>query len=209
MKPGPFLLLFVWLYSSNSVSQVTRGKTSVTPVATSKAQAWAEAVTDFVADPRLCGTFREADVAQRLKALIPVASLTVDHDDSSLGFGQDPKKGIAGIGYSLAGVAGAPDLRMFEQISIYLPRTDPDGVDVLSQVTALMKRKLRPPWHGNPDPPPGTGYYWVKGSRKQRIIPTVLVDIARSSPVDDGTPNEGPWVEIRFATELRSNGEEM
>ena len=124
------------------LGQLTKDKNALTPVDKSKAQAWAETVTDFVADPRLCGTFREADVAQR-------------------------------------------------------------------RVIALMKHKLRPPWHGNPDPPPGNGYYWVKGSRKQEIIPTVLVDIARSSPVDDGTPNEGPWVEVRFATELRANGVEM
>jgi len=186
-----FLLLACSLFFCPLLrTQMVKGRKAVAPTHASNAEAWATAVTDFVANPRLGDTFREADVAERFKTLIPPQSLVIDHN---LGFGNNSEKGIAGLEYDLNEVGNATTgLAAISWLTIMMPKTDPDGVDVFPLVKALIKRKLLRPWRCYPDG--NEGYY----CEQRQSLSRITVELRTSIPEKDRTPNEGPWVTIGF-----------
>jgi hypothetical protein len=193
------LLTSFALFASPQPGQTAKTGKTITPAHVSKAQAWAEAVTNFVADPNVGGSFRQADSAGRFRSLIPAGSMDVD---GHLGFGKNPAAAIIALEYSTEGVERAPTgISRISWVNIYMPRTDPDGADLISRVAALMKRKLPKPWRYYVMSK-GQSYYW----EQRQTLSVVNVDLAASFPAKDRTPNEGPWVVVHFGRE-QSAGE--
>ena len=182
------LLSFVALTTSGQTAK--EHKTSVSPD-TSKAHAWAERVTNFVANPRLGDPFRAIEVAERFKPLIPVPSLHIIND--VVGSGSNPENGIVDFEYNLDDLSD--DKKGSVAISwlrIYLPRTDPDGVDVFSRVKSLMKQKLPRPWRFYVHP--NQAYYW----EQHHTFSTVDVELVPAHPNSDGPPSSERWVAVEF-----------
>lgn len=161
----------------------------------SKAAAWAETAVAFVANQHLLERFQATDSAQRFQPLVPPSSI----NRISGGIGEDggrlttpnPQNGIIGLEYELA--SGSNGLAKVSWVDILLPRTDPDGVDVISRVMAAMKRKLRATaWKCIPYPDNGLT------CNQERALLTVSVETEQSVPARDGTPNAGPWVILSF-----------
>ena len=187
----PFAVL---LCGASSFAQTaTLGSGAVDPrpqIDSSKAHAWAGLVADFITNPRLTEWFPAAHTASRFKALVPEGSLKMG-DGWGVASTGDLEKGIAGLEYELADGANASARVLW--VTVYLPETDPDGVEVKPMVIAQLKRKLRSPWRGYPHP--GGGFYW----ENRRALRIVRVRSETSLPTGDGTKREGVrWVAVHF-----------
>ena len=170
-------------------TQTTSSRKASAPPDHSKAHAWAEAVTDFIADPRLLEAFPPGDVTKRFEALVPPASWKEEGDYPE----GNIQKGIARLRYELG---DEDDGRAtVSWVFIYMPRTDPDGVDVLSRVIASMKKKLRSPWVGYQHYPSNGGYYW---DQKKALL-QVSIEPVDNIPDIDGKDRNGSWVWVNFA----------
>lgn len=188
-----YLLIVLSTLGLPLFAQTSASAQLASPPRSSTARVWAEQVTNFVANPRMGASFRALDVAEWFKALIPPSSLKVDHTHG-IGFGSNPEKGIVILEYDLDGYEGAPKgMRRVGWVRIYMPKTDTDGVDVLSLVADLMRRKLQRPWRYYV-PTPNKSYYW----EQRKSLSRVSVDLDLSVPERDHTPNEGPWVIVSF-----------
>lgn len=186
------LLIVVAASSSVTWSQGTKARKAVAPVDKSQAHAWAEAVTDFVTDRRLLETFPQADVAERFKALVPPGSVIVERGDSPAG---NPEKGVARLRFEIGDRDDGKAI--VDSVTIYMPRTDLDGADVLPRVIASMKRKLHRPWVSShftasgPDDP--EGWNW---DQREALL-QVTVRPVKNIPDLDGGRN-GSWVSVSF-----------
>lgn len=154
----------------------------------SKARAWAEAVTDFLASPRILEPFEPDDVTKRLEALVPPTAFTEEGDYAE----GNIQKGVARLRYVLDGNNG--EKKIFGGVTIYMPRTDPDGVDVLTRVIACMKRKLHNPWVGYQRKPTDGGYYW---DNKKALL-QLSIEPVDDIPEIDGKDRKGSWVWVSF-----------
>ena len=194
-----FLVAMVAITGSLVWAQMAKPRKAVARTDTSKAHDWAEAVTDFITSKRILETFRTADVRERFKVLVPPEALVVygpgigeDAGESFLG---NQTKGVSRLDYTLS--EEGDGLSQIGWVTIYMPKTDPDGIDVLSRVVASMKRKLRPPWV--PIHKPGYAYYW----HQTEALLSATVDTVDNMPdTNGGEPTgrsiRGSWVWVNF-----------